>query len=215
MTYNKNIIRMRNRSRRLFEDDVNDTGEQQEQNNTQQQKNNSTIEGLRAKIVNLQSQIQRKEETFNREKANLQKQIIMINDQLVKLGAAPTQDKNEGVTYKFSKKLYESLVTSKADELYGAIKGTLDKLDDLSYYMDNKTCQTFAKRLLAWLNEQGWNDGQNHWDDFEDHVRQMLTSGTISLSRREINSFISEFSKVLKENTVFGWIFGHKFNRMR
>ena len=215
MTYNKNIIRMRNRSRRLFEDDVNDTGEQQEQNNTQQQKNNSTIEGLRAKIVNLQSQIQRKEETFNREKANLQKQIIMINDQLVKLGAAPTQDKNEGVTYKFSKKLYESLVTSKADELYGAIKGTLDKLDDLSYYMDNKTCQTFAKRLLAWLNEQGWNDGQNHWDDFEDHVRQMLTSGTISLSRREINSFISEFSKVLKENTVFGWIFGYKFNRMR
>lgn len=206
---------MRNRSRRLFEDDVNDTGEQQEQNNIQQQKNNSTIEGLRAKIVNLQSQIQRKEETFNREKANLQKQIIMINDQLVKLGAAPTQDKNEGVTYKFSKKLYESLVTSKADELYGAIKGTLDKLDDLSYYMDNKTCQTFAKRLLAWLNEQGWNDGQNHWDDFEDHVRQMLTSGTISLSRREINSFISEFSKVLKENTVFGWIFGHKFNRMR
>ena len=139
----------------------------------------------------------------------------MINDQLVKLGAAPTQDKNEGVTYKFSKKLYESLVTSKADELYGAIKGTLDKLDDLSYYMDNKTCQTFAKRLLAWLNEQGWNDGQNHWDDFEDHVRQMLTSGTISLSRREINSFISEFSKVLKENTVFGWIFGHKFNRIR
>ena len=215
MTYNKNIIRMRNRSRRLFEDDVNDTGEQQEQNNIQQQKNNSTIEGLRAKIVNLQSQIQRKEETFNREKANLQKQIIMINDQLVKLGAAPTQDKNEGVTYKFSKKLYESLVTSKADELYGAIKGTLDKLDDLSYYMDNKTCQTFAKRLLAWLNEQGWNDGQNHWDDFEDHVRQMLTSGTISLSRREINSFISEFSKVLKENTVFGWIFGHKFNRIR
>lgn len=206
---------MRNRSRRLFEDDVNDTGEQQEQNNNQQQKNNSTIEGLRAKIVNLQSQIQRKEETFNREKANLQKQIIMINDQLVKLGAAPTQDKNEGVTYKFSKKLYESLVTSKADELYGAIKGTLDKLDDLSYYMDNKTCQTFAKRLLAWLNEQGWNDGQNHWDDFEDHVRQMLTSGTISLSRREINSFISEFSKVLKENTVFGWIFGHNFNRMR
>ena len=215
MTYNKNIIRMRNRSRRLFEDDVNDTGEQQEQNNIQQQKNNSTIEGLRAKIVNLQSEIQRKEETFNREKANLQKQIIMINDQLVKLGAAPTQDKNEGVTYKFSKKLYESLVTSKADELYGAIKGTLDKLDDLSYYMDNKTCQTFAKRLLAWLNEQGWNDGQNHWDDFEDHVRQMLTSGSISLSRREINSFISEFSKVLKENTVFGWIFGHKFNRMR
>ena len=215
MTYNKNIIRMRNRSRRLFEDDVNDTGEQQEQNNIQQQKNNSTIEGLRAKIVNLQSQIQRKEETFNREKANLQKQIIMINDQLVKLGAAPTQDKNEGVTYKFSKKLYESLVTSKADELYGAIKGTLDKLDDLSYYMDNKTCQTFAKRLLAWLNEQGWNDGQNHWDDFEDHVRQMLTSGSISLSRREINSFISEFSKVLKENTVFGWIFGHKFNKIR
>ena len=215
MTYNKNIIRMRNRSRRLFEDAVNYTGEQQEQNNIQQQKNNSTIEGLRAKIVNLQSQIQRKEETFNREKANLQKQIIMINDQLVKLGAAPTQDKNEGVTYKFSKKLYESLVTSKADELYGAIKGTLDKLDDLSYYMDNKTCQTFAKRLLAWLNEQGWNDGQNHWDDFEDHVRQMLTSGSISLSRREINSFISEFSKVLKENTVFGWIFGHKFNRMR
>ena len=215
MTDNKNIIRMRNRSRRLLEDDVNDTGEQQEQNNIQQQKNNSTIEGLRAKIVNLQSQIQRKEETFNREKANLQQQIIMINDQLVKLGAAPTQDKNEGVTYKFSKKLYESLVTSKADELYGAIKSTLDKLDDLSYYMDNKTCQTFAKRLLAWLNEQGWNDGQNHWDDFEDHVRQMLTSGTISLSRREINSFISEFSKVLKENTVFGWIFGHKFNRMR
>ena len=133
MTYNKNIIRMRNRSRRLFEDDVNDTGEQQEQNNIQQ-KNNSTIEGLRAKIVNLQSQIQRKEETFNREKANLQKQIIMINDQLVKLGAAPTQDKNEGVTYKFSKKLYEAVQNGKTDELADAVAQTFNSLPNLSYF---------------------------------------------------------------------------------
>lgn len=209
MTRNKNIIRMREYSK-IFEDDANT--DQSQQNNTQQ-KNNDTIDALRAKIVNIQSQIQQKEETFNREKANLQKQIILINNQLVKLGAAPTQDKNECVNYTFSKKLYESLITNKVDELYAAVKGALDILDDkISYFMDDKLCQAFSRRLLAWINDRGWNDGQNHSDEFEDHVRQMLVNGSISLSRREINDFINEFSKILKDNTIFGWIFGNKFN---
>lgn len=196
-----------------------------EEENTQQQQNNNTdstptvdnsaaIATARQKIVELQSQLQRKTEQYNTEKANIEKQIVLYNNQLVKLGSDPQQtQQQESVNYKFSKKLYESLQTSKADELSAAVKSTFDNLDNLSYYMDDKGCTTFARRILAWLNEQNWNDGVDHWEEVEDKLRLLLSGGNISMSRREINDFCAEFKKVLSTNTVFGWIFGNKLVR--
>ena len=220
------------RNRRLYEDgDTSQSNDSNNNNNTQStdannnntqastdDKNTMQVTALRNKIVTLQTQLQRKEEQLKNDRNNINKQIIMINQQLVKLGSDPaTIPSSESVNTKFSfsKKLYESLITSKSDELAAAVKTTFNNLDDLSYYMDNKTTNAFARRLLAWINDQDWNDGQNHSDDLEDRIRQMLSNGTISMSRREINLFITEFFKVLRDNTVFSWIFGNKLNRMR
>ena len=224
----KSIIR----NRRLYEDDANTQSSDSNNNNQQStdaNSNNSTqapaddknamqVTALRNKIVTLQTQLQRKEEQLKNDRNNINKQIIMINQQLVKLGSDPaTIPSSESVNtkFRFSKRLYESLVTSKSDELAAAVKTTLDNLDDLSYYMDAKTINAFARRILAWINDQDWNDGKDHWDDLEDKIRQMLSNGIISMSRREINLFVDEFAKVLNDNTVFSWIFGNKMNRRR
>ena len=82
------------------------------------------------------------------------------------------------------------------------------------FYLDDKGCLTFARRLLAWINEQGWNDGLNHWEEVEEKIRLLFTNGTVSMSRREISEFIDTFKEVLINNTVFAWIFGNKTTRM-
>lgn len=232
---NKMVKRICNRYYHLYEDDSTDSNSTSTDNSKQQSStstganNNSNgnntqtttdpqIAALRNKIVTMQQQLQQKEEQLNNFRNITNKQIIMINQQLVKLGAAPAgvpSSESVNTKFRFSKRLYESLVTSKSDELAAAVKTTLDNLDGLSYYMDAKTIKAFARRILAWINDQDWNDGKDHWDDLEDKIRQMLSNGTVSMSRREINLFVEEFAKVLDDNTVFSWIFGNKMNRRR
>jgi flagellar motor protein MotB len=184
----------------------------QQNNNQQQQQQQQTVNqstqtvNYTQQLAQLQREIDAKEKEFNDFKALKQELMNKIRMEAAKNGVDLT--KNEGVSYRFSKKLYESLQSSKAEELAAAVKNTFDNLDTLSYYMDNKGCTTFARRLLAWLNEQNWNDGKDHWDDVEEKIRMLLSGGNISMSRREISEFSTEFQNVLRNNTVFGWIFG-------
>lgn len=190
----------------LNEEDANN---QNQQNNNQQQQQTaqpSQNVNYAQQLAQLQREIDAKEKEFNDFKALKQELMNKIRMEAAKSGVDLT--KNEGVSYRFSKKLYESLQSSKAEELAAAVKTTFDNLDTLSYYMDAKGCNTFARRLLAWLNEQNWNDGKDHWEDVEEKVRILLSGGNISMSRREISEFNTEFQKVLRNNTVFGWIFG-------
>lgn len=193
----------------LNEEDANN---QNQQNNNQQQQQTAPQQPANVnyaqQLAQLQQEIDRKEKEFNAFKALKQELMNKIRMDAAKNGVDLTSKNNENVSYRFSKKLYESLQSSKAEELAAAVKTTFDNLDTLSYYMDAKGCTTFARRLLAWLNEQNWNDGKDHWEDVEEKVRILLSGGNISMSRREISEFSTEFQKVLRNNTVFGWIFG-------
>jgi hypothetical protein len=165
-------------------------------------------------IATLTASIDKKEKEFNDFKANQLSKINLLRKQAAEAGIDLSGNASESKTYRFSKKLYEAMNTNKADELAAAFKVTFDRLDTLSFYLDDKGCLTFARRLLAWINEQGWNDGLNHWEEVEEKIRLLFTNGTVSMSRREISEFIDAFKEVLINNTVFAWIFGNKTTRM-
>ena len=208
--------------RRLFEEDqpVQQQGSpeaaqaaQQAQSAKVQQANALKIK-LANDIATLTASINKKEKEFNDFKANQLNKINLLRKQAADAGIDLSGNASEGKKYRFSKKLYEAMNTNKADELAAAFKVTFDRLDTLSFYLDDKGCLTFAKRLLAWINEQDWNDGFNHWEEVEEKLRLMFTNGTVSMSRREISEFIETFKEVLINNTVFAWIFGNKTTRM-
>ena len=209
-------------SRRLFEEDqpVQQQGSpeaaqaaQQAQSAKVQQANALKIK-LANDIATLTASINKKEKEFNDFKANQLNKINLLRKQAADAGIDLSGNASEGKKYRFSKKLYEAMNTNKADELAAAFKVTFDRLDTLSFYLDDKGCLTFARRLLAWINEQGWNDGLNHWEEVEEKLRLLFTNGTVSMSRREISEFIETFKEVLINNTVFAWIFGNKTTRM-
>ena len=208
--------------RRLFEEDqpVQQQGSpeaaqaaQQAQSAKVQQANALKIK-LANDIATLTASINKKEKEFNDFKANQLNKINLLRKQAADAGIDLSGNASEGKKYRFSKKLYEAMNTNKADELAAAFKVTFDRLDTLSFYLDDKGCFTFARRLLAWINEQGWNDGLNHWEEVEEKIRLLFTNGTVSMSRREISEFIETFKEVLINNTVFAWIFGNKTTRM-
>ena len=208
--------------RRLFEEDqpVQQQGSpeaaqaaQQAQSAKVQQANALKIK-LANDIATLTASINKKEKEFNDFKANQLNKINLLRKQAADAGIDLSGNASEGKKYRFSKKLYEAMNTNKADELAAAFKVTFDRLDTLSFYLDDKGCLTFARRLLAWINEQGWNDGRNHWEEVEEKLRLLFTNGTVSMSRREISEFIETFKEVLINNTVFAWIFGNKTTRM-
>lgn len=208
--------------RRLFEEDqpVQQQGSpeaaqaaQQAQSAKVQQANALKIK-LANDIATLTASIDKKEKEFNDFKANQLNKINLLRKQAADAGIDLSGNASEGKKYRFSKKLYEAMNTNKADELAAAFKVTFDRLDTLSFYLDDKGCFTFARRLLAWINEQGWNDGLNHWEEVEEKMRLLFTNGTVSMSRREISEFIETFKEVLINNTVFAWIFGNKTTRM-
>ena len=207
--------------RRLFEEDqpVQQQGSpeaaqaaQQAQSAKVQQANALKIK-LANDIATLTASINKKEKEFNDFKANQLNKINLLRKQAADAGIDLSGNASEGKKYRFSKKLYEAMNTNKADELAAAFKVTFDRLDTLSFYLDDKGCFTFARRLLAWINEQGWNDGLNHWEEVEEKIRLLFTNGTVSMSRREISEFIDTFKEVLINNTVFAWIFGNKRTR--
>ena len=181
----------------------------------QAQSDNALKIKLANDIATLTASIDAKEKEFNDFKANQLNKINLLRKQAAEAGIDLSGNASESKTYRFSKKLYEAMNTNKADELAAAVKVTFDRLDNLSFYLNDKGCLTFARRLLAWINEQGWNDGLNHWEEVEEKIRLLFTNGTVSMSRREISEFIETFKEILINNTVFAWIFGNKTTRMK
>lgn len=203
--------------RRLVEEDQ-QTPQQGSPEAIQAANQAQSVSALKIKLANdiasLTAAIDKKEKEFNDFKSNQLNKINLLRKQAAEAGIDLSGNASEGKKYRFSKKLYEAMNTNKADELAAAFKVTFDRLDTLSFYLDDKGCLTFARRLLAWINEQGWNDGLNHWEEVEEKIRLLFTNGTVSMSRREISEFIDTFKEVLINNTVFAWIFGNKTTRM-
>ena len=201
------------RSKKLTEDD------QQQQ---QQQVNNGPVSNASAvskevekynqDIIKCQNAINVAEQRYHEEKDKQNNIISQLQQRVADLGGTAIEPatKNESVrvSFRFSKKLYEAVQNGKTDELADAVAQTFNSLPNLSYFMDAKGCYTLAKRLLSFLNEQSWNDGNSHWDEVAEFLTNTLTKANISLSSREMRQFIGEFGNELKKRTMFSWIFG-------
>lgn len=202
------------RSKKLTEDDQQQ--QQQQQANHGPASNASVvakeIEKCNQDIVKSQNAINVAEQRYHEEKEKQNNNIVQLQQRVADLGGTAIEPatKNESVkvSFRFSKKLYEAVQNGKTDELADAVAQTFNSLPNLSYFMDAKGCYTLAKRLLSFLNEQSWNDGNSHWDEVAEFLTNTLTKANISLSSREMRQFIGEFGNELKKRTMFSWIFG-------
>ena len=201
------------RSKKLTEDDQQ---QQQQQVNHGPVSNASAVskevEKYNQDIIKCQNAINVAEQRYHEEKDKQNNIISQLQQRVAELGGTAIEPatKNESVrvSFRFSKKLYEAVQNGKTDELADAVAQTFNSLPNLSYFMDAKGCYTLAKRLLSFLNEQSWNDGNSHWDEVTEFLTNTLTKANISLSSREMRQFIGEFGNELKRRTMFSWIFG-------
>ena len=201
------------RSKKLTEDDQQ---QQQQQVNHGPMSNASAVskevEKYNQDIIKCQNAINVAEQRYHEEKDKQNNIISQLQQRVAELGGTAIEPatKNESVrvSFRFSKKLYEAVQNGKTDELADAVAQTFNSLPNLSYFMDEKGCYTLAKRLLSFLNEQSWNDGNSHWDEVTEFLTNTLTKANISLSSREMRQFIDEFGNELKRRTMFSWIFG-------
>ena len=201
------------RSKKLTEDDQQ---QQQQQANHGPASNASVVakevEKCNQDIIKCQNAINVAEQRYHEEKEKQNNIISQLQQRVAELGGTAIEPatKNESVrvSFRFSKKLYEAVQNGKTDELADAVAQTFNSLPNLSYFMDAKGCYTLAKRLLSFLNEQSWNDGNSHWDEVTEFLTNTLTKANISLSSREMRQFIDEFGNELKRRTMFSWIFG-------
>ena len=200
------------RSKKLTEDDQ----QQQQQVNHGPVSNASVIakeiEKCNQDIIKCQNAINIAEQRYQEEKKKQNNTISQLQQRIAELGGTAiepaTSNESVKVSFRFSKKLYEAVQNGKTDELADAVAQTFNSLPNLSYFMDAKGCYTLAKRLLSFLNEQSWNDGNSHWDEVTEFLTNTLTKANISLSSREMRQFIDEFGNELKRRTMFSWIFG-------
>ena len=201
------------RSKKLTEDDQQ---QQQQQVNHGPVSNASAVskevEKYNQDIIKCQNAINVAEQRYHEEKDKQNNIISQLQQRVAELGGTAIEPatKNESVrvSFRFSKKLYEAVQNGKTDELADAVAQTFNSLPNLSYFMDAKGCYTLAKRLLSFLNEQSWNDGNSHWDEVAEFLTNTLTKANISLSSREMRQFIGEFGNEVKKRTMFSWIFG-------
>lgn len=200
------------RSKKLTEDDQ----QQQQQVNHGPVSNASVIakeiEKCNQDIIKCQNAINIAEQRYQEEKKKQNNNISQLQQRIAELGGTAiepaTSNESVKVSFRFSKKLYEAVQNGKTDELADAVAQTFNSLPNLSYFMDEKGCYTLAKRLLSFLNEQSWNDGNSHWGEVTEFLTNTLTKANISLSSREMRQFIDEFGNELKRRTMFSWIFG-------
>ena len=200
------------RSKKLTEDDQ----PQQQQVNPGPVSNASVvakeIEKCNQDIIKCQNAINIAEQRYQEEKKKQNNNISQLQQRIAELGGTAiepaTRNESVKVSFRFSKKLYEVVQNGKTDELADAVAQTFNSLPNLSYFMDEKGCYTLAKRLLSFLNEQSWNDGNSHWNEVIEFLTNTLTKANISLSSREMRQFIDEFGNELKKRTMFSWIFG-------
>ena len=200
------------RSKKLTEDD-----QQQQQQVKHGPVSNASVIAKEIKkcnqdMIKCQNAINIAEQRYQEEKKKQNNNISQLQQRIAELGGTAiepaTSNESVKVSFRFSKKLYEAVQNGKTDELADAVAQTFNSLPNLSYFMDEKGCYTLAKRLLSFLNEQSWNDGNSHWDEVTEFLTNTLTKANISLSSREMRQFIDEFGNELKRRTMFSWIFG-------
>ena len=200
------------KNKKLTEDDAN---QQQVQTASSQGANVAAaaeIEKCNLDIVKCQNAINNAEKKYQEEKTRQNNNIAQLQKRIAELGgtALSQETVNDSLKqgFRLSKKLFEAVQTGRTDELIRIIETSFYKLPSISFVMDKKQCVTLAKRLLSFLNDQVWNDGESHWDEVEDFLLNVLRKANVSFSSRETSQFTEMLSQELQKSTMFSWIFG-------
>jgi hypothetical protein len=149
-----------------------------------------------------------KKTAYQQNVKNIEQQMILINKTIAENGGdvdVKCVDESLKAKIRFSKKLYEA-VLNRTDEMYAEICMAFDNIDNLSYRPDNTKCRTFAKNIIAYLNKLGWESG-GHEDEFKTFLFNILNASHISLAQSEKEKFVNNLIGLMKENTLFMWLF--------
>lgn len=142
---------------------------------------------------------------------NIEQQMVLINKTIAENGGdvdVKCVDESYRSKIRFSKKLYEA-VLNRTDEMYAEICLAFDSIDNLSYRPENTKCRTFAKNIIAYLNKLGWESG-GYENEFKTFLFNLINASHISLAQSEKEKFVNNLIDLMKENTLFKWIFYDK-----
>lgn len=163
---------------------------------------------IKTQIVELVNQRLQRKTQYQQDIKNIESRIVSLQKQLADLDEDidPSIIEESFKSKSFSKKLFES-VTNRTDEMYVMLRTSFDQIEDLSYTPEDVRLQRFAKTIIGYINKSSFQNENNKADDFEDFVMAMINNSHVSLTKKEIQTFIDNFTNNLKENTMFSWIF--------
>lgn len=192
----------------MFEDD-NEGMENQEAT----QQNNNEIQALNQKIMSLVNQRNQIKNDSNTKIMNIDKQIILLMDQVAKAGGnvnpnlVKENKKTRGVS--FSKKLYESATQmTNTAEMREIIAMTFEDAD-MSYIPNETECNTHARNIISFINRIEFRrmDGDERIDELEEYMKERLERSKYAFGKKEIERFAEKFVEALERNSMFQWIF--------
>ena len=149
-----------------------------------------------------------KKTTYQQNIKNIEQQMVLINKTIAENGGdvdVKCVDESYKSKIRFSKKLYEA-VLNRTDEMYAEICLAFDSIENLSYRPENTKCRTFAKNIIAYLNKLGWESG-GHENEFKTFLFNLINASHISLAQSEKEKFVNNLIGLMKENTLFMWLF--------
>ena len=152
-----------------------------------------------------------KKTTYQQNIKDIEQRMVSIDKTIAENGGdsdVKFVDESYRSKIRFSKKLYEA-VLNRTDEMYAEICLAFDSIDNLSYRPENTKCRTFAKNIIAYLNKLGWESG-GHENEFKTFLFNLINASHISLAQSEKEKFINNLIGLMKENTLFKWIFYNK-----
>ena len=180
----------------------------QPENNEQAAANRSKMIQINMQLIDLANKKLQRKNQYNNDIKGVDQQLVLVNREIAEAGGDININiigESEVVRKRFGKKLFEAVV-NRTDEMYAAIKMAFDKIENLSYSPDNTQCKTFAKNIVAYLNKIGWESGENE-KNFRTFLYGLLNASHISLGNAEKDKFVNNLIDVMKENTLFNWVF--------
>ena len=166
------------------------------------------VSALNNQIAELVNQKLQKKNQYQQEIKSREDKIVQIQKQLADLGedVDPTLIDESVKTPRFSKLLFES-VTNRTDEMYVALKTSFDNVEGLSYTPEDTKLRRFAKTIIGYINRGSFQNDDDKSEKFKSYVMTMLNNSHISMTKKEIQTFIDSLTNTLKENVMFSWIF--------
>lgn len=178
------------------------------QTDEQAQANKAKLIQINITLNDLANKKLTKKTTYQQNIKNIEQQMIIINKTIAENGGdvdVKCIDESYRRNIRFSKKLYEA-VLNRTDEMYAEICMAFDSIDNLSYRPDDTKCRTYAKNIIAYLNKLGWESG-GHEDEVKTFLFNLINASHISLGRSEKEKFVNNLINLMKNSTLFMWIF--------